>query len=134
MKELASKGEIRAKRKRCLVIDPNNQEKTVKLHRVPTTVPNKLLVQAFNDMCMLVHEDIDRVPGYEDTVRRYHEYKLKRLFRLSREMFEWLSFRFRVSTFYLSAVQGHQQIYAHKTCLTALALVYIEPHKCPCTP
>lgn len=44
MKELASKGEIEAKGKRCLVIDPNNQEKTVKLHWVPTTVPNELLV------------------------------------------------------------------------------------------
>lgn len=44
MKELASRGEIEAKGKRCLVIDPNNQEKTVKLHWVPTTVPNELLV------------------------------------------------------------------------------------------
>lgn len=45
MKSLASKGEIEAKGKRCLVIDPNNQEKAVKLHWVPTTVPNELLVR-----------------------------------------------------------------------------------------
>lgn len=45
MQNLAAKGEIEAKGKRCLVIDPNQQEKTVRLHWVPTTVPNKLLVQ-----------------------------------------------------------------------------------------
>ncbi|KAH9362785.1 hypothetical protein HPB48_015252 [Haemaphysalis longicornis] len=45
MNDLAAKGEIEAKGKRCIIIGPNNQETTVKLHWVPTTLPNELLVQ-----------------------------------------------------------------------------------------
>lgn len=54
----------------------------------------------FDDVCILVacalvRQDANRVPGYEDVVNRYHEYVFKRLLRLSRETFDWLSGRFR---------------------------------------
>lgn len=73
--------------------------------------------------CALVRQDATRVPGYENIVSSYLEHEFKRLFRLSRETFDWLSAKFRFSAFYPNAVQGRQQITAEKTCLTAL--VYI---------
>nr|XP_050046279.1 uncharacterized protein LOC126543184 [Dermacentor andersoni] len=84
--------------------------------------------EEFDDVCVavacaLVREDAIRVPGYEEVVNRYQEYEFKRLFRLSRETFDWVSGRFRISAFYPSAVQGRPQISAEKTSL--IALVYI---------
>ncbi|KAH9381235.1 hypothetical protein HPB48_014454 [Haemaphysalis longicornis] len=73
--------------------------------------------------CALVREDANRVPGYEHVVSRYNEQEFKRLFRLSRETFDCLSSRFSASAYYLSAMQGRQQISAQKMCL--IALVYI---------
>ncbi|XP_050038849.1 uncharacterized protein [Dermacentor andersoni] len=82
----------------------------------------------FDDVCVsvacaLVRRDANRVPGYENVITRYHEHEFKRLFRLSRETFDWLSGQFRASTFYPNALQGRQKISAEKTCL--IALVYV---------
>ncbi|KAH6920599.1 hypothetical protein HPB50_028414 [Hyalomma asiaticum] len=84
--------------------------------------------EEYNDVCILiacalVRGDANRVPGYESIISRYHEYEFKRLFRLSRETFDYFSAKFRASAFYPNAVQGRQQISAEKTCL--IALVYL---------
>lgn len=84
--------------------------------------------EEYNDVCILVacalvRDDANRVPGYESIISRYHEYEFKRLFRLSRETFDYFSAKFRASAFYPNAVQGRQQISAEKTCL--IALVYL---------
>ncbi|KAH9377011.1 hypothetical protein HPB48_018739 [Haemaphysalis longicornis] len=47
MQQLASLTEIKAKGRRCLVINPNQQEKEVKIHWMPPKAPDELLTRQF---------------------------------------------------------------------------------------
>lgn len=47
MQQLASQTEIKAKGRRCLVINPNQQEKEVRIHWMPPKAPDELLTRQF---------------------------------------------------------------------------------------
>lgn len=68
MAPLASKSEITVKGRKCVVIDPNVQEKEIKVHWVPHHVPDVLIAQQlgrFGKVKRVVREKW-RIPGLEE--------------------------------------------------------------------
>lgn len=68
MAPLASKCEITVKGKKCVVIDPNVQEKAIRVHWVPHHIPDALIAQQlgrFGKVKRVVREKW-RIPGLEE--------------------------------------------------------------------
>ncbi|KAH9377644.1 hypothetical protein HPB48_016121 [Haemaphysalis longicornis] len=72
-------------------------------------------------LCKVARVDRHRVNGYFEQVTKYLDFEFKRLFRLSRETFDNLCARFRLSPFFPKSVSGRPQITAEKSCLITLS-------------